>query len=75
MVQVSDGVTKGEEDCPWLVEMLAEKWDGDAEKFARLVLGRAAQEGNDDLSIMVTEITEAQLQVEENGVKADRASA
>ena len=75
LVQMSDGVTKGEEDCPWLVEMLAEKWDGDAEKFARMALGRAAQEGDDDLSIMVTEITHAKGQAEELGTKTDRTSA
>jgi stage II sporulation protein E len=75
LIQVSDGVTKGEEDCSWLAEMLSTKWDGDAEKFARLVLGRAAQEGNDDLSIMVTEITRAREQAEELGIKTDRASA
>jgi hypothetical protein len=72
---MSDGVTKGEEDCPWLARMLAERWDGDAEKFARLALGRAAQEGDDDLSIMVTEITRAREQAEELGIKTDRASA
>lgn len=75
LIQVSDGVTKGEEDCSWLAEMLSTKWDGDAETFARLVLGRAAQEGNDDLSIMVTEITRAREQAEELGIKTDRASA
>lgn len=61
LVQVSDGITKGEEDCPWLSEMLTEKWDGDREKFTRMVLNRATQEGEDDLSVLVTEIVHAPL--------------
>ena len=40
LVQVSDGITKGEEDCPWLAQMLEEKWDGDRERFTRMVLNR-----------------------------------
>lgn len=56
LVQVSDGVSGSGERCPWLEKMLAEKWDGEAEKFARLVLGRAATESKDDLSVAVTEL-------------------
>ncbi len=59
LVQVSDGVTKGEEDCPWLIQLLAEKWDGDRESFTRMVLNRATREGEDDLSVLVTEIKSA----------------
>ena len=59
LVQVSDGVTGGEEECLWLSEMLVNRWDGDAEKFARLVLGRAGEAGADDLSVLITEITKA----------------
>ena len=73
LVQVSDGITKGEEDCPWLMEMLTEKWDGDREKLTRMVLNRATQEGEDDLSVLVTEITRAPLPGE--GVGAESASA
>lgn len=56
LVQVSDGVSGSGERCPWLEKMLAERWDGEAEKFARLVLGRAANESRDDLSVAVTEL-------------------
>ncbi len=59
IVQVSDGVTGGEEDCPWLADMLVTRFDGDAERFASHVLARAGEEGRDDLSILVTEIAEA----------------
>ena len=56
LVQVSDGVTRGEEDCDWLLEMLRTEWDGNMESFCRRVLGRATQEGTDDLSVLVTRI-------------------
>lgn len=62
LVQVSDGVSGGEERCPWLEKMLCEKWDGEAEKFARLVLGRASADSKDDLSVAVTEVSAAYLQ-------------
>ena len=59
ILQVSDGVTGGDEDCPWLADMLQNRWDGEAEKFARLVLGHASENGGDDLSVMITEILDA----------------
>ncbi|MBR2011518.1 MAG: SpoIIE family protein phosphatase [Clostridia bacterium] len=61
VVQVSDGFTGGEEDCPWLAEIIATRYDGDSEAFARMALNRASGEGNDDLSIIVTEIGSAPL--------------
>jgi stage II sporulation protein E len=61
LVQVSDGVTGGEEECVWLADMLMTKWDGNAENFARLVLNHSQQEGGDDLSVIITEIAEAPL--------------
>jgi stage II sporulation protein E len=61
LVQGSDGVTHGEEECLWLSDMLITRWEGDAEKFARLVLNRAEEEGMDDLSVLITEIGEAPL--------------
>ena len=59
LVQVSDGVTGGEEECPWLSDLLVAKWDGDAESFARLVLNRAGERGRDDLSILITTVEQA----------------
>ena len=59
IVQISDGITHGEEDCPWLMQMLREKWDGDKENFVRMVLNRATQQGEDDLSVMVSVIESA----------------
>ncbi len=59
LVQISDGVSGGEEECPFLADMLMTKWDGDAERFARLLLNRADKEGRDDLSVLITEIESA----------------
>lgn len=65
ILQVSDGITQGEEDCPWLAELLRTRWDGDAEAFARTVLARAHGEGADDLSVMITQISTARSPAEE----------
>ena len=59
LVQVSDGFTGGEEDCPWLLEMLTTRYEGDADAFAREALNRASRGECDDLSIVVTEIKAA----------------
>ena len=59
LVQISDGVSGGEEECPFLADMLMTKWDGDAERFARLLLNRADEEGRDDLSVLITGIEKA----------------
>ncbi|MBR6728159.1 MAG: SpoIIE family protein phosphatase [Clostridia bacterium] len=65
LVQVSDGVTGGEEECAWLCEMLETRYDGDPEKLSRLILNRATERGQDDLSVIVTEIVAAPLPSEE----------
>lgn len=59
LLQVSDGVTGGEEDCPWLSDMLRLRFDGDLEKLARRVLGHAGKESSDDLSVLITEVRPA----------------
>lgn len=66
ILQVSDGFTGGEEDCPWLCEMLKTRYDGDAESFVRMALNRATKEESDDLSIIVTEVRRAPLPWEES---------
>lgn len=68
LVQISDGFTRGEEDCPWLAQMLATRYDGDAEEFARLALNHATKEGDDDLSIVITEIKAASAAEGTDGV-------
>ena len=59
LVQVSDGFTAGDDDCPWLSDMLERRYDGDAEGFARLAINRATGRNDDDLSVIITEITAA----------------
>ena len=63
---VSDGVTGGEEECAWLCEMMATRFDGDVEKLVRQILNRASENGQDDLSVMVTEIMAAPVPGEES---------
>lgn len=59
LVQVSDGITGGEEDCPWLSEMLLSRWEGEAEEFARMVINHASGAGADDLSVLITRVCDA----------------
>ena len=61
LVQVSDGVTGGEEDCPWLSQMLQTKWEGDAEEFSRMVINHASSAQSDDLSVLITRVSDAPL--------------
>jgi stage II sporulation protein E len=61
LVQVSDGITGGEEDCPWLSQMLQTRWEGDAEEFCRMVINHASSSQADDLSVMITRIGDAPL--------------
>ncbi len=61
LVQVSDGVTGGEEECPWLSEMLQTKWDGEAEAFARMVINHASIAHADDLSVLITRVSDAPM--------------
>ncbi len=61
LVQVSDGITGGEEECPWLSEMLQTKWDGEAEAFARMVINHASGADADDLSVLITRVSDAPI--------------
>ena len=70
LVQVSDGFTSGEEDCPWLTEMLERRYDGDPQAFARLAINRATGKNDDDLSVIITEVTSASTR---NGEKIKTA--
>ncbi len=65
LVQISDGFTGGEEECLWLADMLRNKWDGDAEAFARMALNRATKEHADDLSLIITTVTAAKAEGEQ----------
>lgn len=58
IVMVSDGVTQGKDECPWLFELLKKNVESEGlEHTADLILERAIREnGNDDISIVVVRI-------------------
>ena len=60
VVMVSDGVTQGREECPWLFDLLrAQGEDASVERIADLVVKYAKGEGaSDDLSVLVMRIGE-----------------
>ncbi len=70
LVQVSDGVTGGEEECLWLSEMLQTKWEGDAESFARMVINHATEKDADDLSVLITRVSDAPVPWETEAPRA-----
>ena len=57
IVMVSDGVTRGREECPWLFALLEESLREDClERTADRILERAALEGNDDASVILLRV-------------------
>ena len=59
IVMVSDGVTQGREECPWLFDLLRSQGENvSAERIADLVVKYAKNEGAaDDLSVLVIKIS------------------
>ena len=60
IVMVSDGVTQGREECPWLFDLLRSQGEGvSVDRIADLVVKYAKNEGaTDDLSVLVIKIGE-----------------
>ena len=60
IVMVSDGITQGKEECPWLFELLKKNIEGEgAQHTAELIAERArCENGNDDISVVVIKISE-----------------
>lgn len=58
IVMVSDGVTQGREECPWLFDLLrSQSEDVSVDRIADLVVKYAKNEGaSDDLSVLVIKI-------------------
>ena len=58
VVMVSDGITQGKEECPWLFDLLRSQGeDASVERIADLVVKYAKGEGaSDDLSVLVMRI-------------------
>ncbi len=59
IVMVSDGVTRGKEECPWLYDLLrGQSEESSAERLADLIVKYAKGEGaTDDLSAVVVKIS------------------
>ena len=58
IVMVSDGVTQGKDECPWLFELLKRCVQSEGiERTADMIVERARQEnGNDDISVTVIKV-------------------
>jgi serine/threonine protein phosphatase PrpC len=59
VVMVSDGVTGGEEECPWLFELLRQNVaSGEIERTADLIVKYAVGHGSaDDITVAITKIS------------------
>ena len=60
IVMISDGVTQGRDECPWLFELLKKNVDGEGiERTADMIVERAHREyGDDDISVIVIKVRE-----------------
>ena len=58
---VSDGVTDGEEECPWLFDILRQNIEqSGAERTAELIVKYAVAHGSrDDISVIVSRVGRA----------------
>lgn len=58
IVMVSDGVTGGKEECPWLFDLLKKSvGNEDTERIAELICQRAERENSaDDISVVIAKI-------------------
>lgn len=61
IIMVSDGVTQGKEECPWLYDLLRSHAEhSDVERLADLVVKYAKDEGStDDISVLVMRLEAA----------------
>ncbi len=57
VVMVSDGVTDGKEECPWLFDLLRSQSASEPERIAELIVKYAKSEGaTDDISVIVAKV-------------------
>ncbi|MBO5415469.1 MAG: SpoIIE family protein phosphatase [Clostridia bacterium] len=58
IVMVSDGVTQGKDECPWLFELLKRNVESEGiERTAEMIVERAVREsGDDDISVVMIKI-------------------
>ena len=62
IVMVSDGVTRGREECPWLFDLLRSQGENAApDRLADLIVKYAKNEGAcDDISVLIVKLQEAE---------------
>ena len=60
IIMVSDGVTQGREECPWLYDLLRRTLDAESiDRAVELIVERAVREsGADDISAVALKVTE-----------------
>lgn len=57
IVMVSDGVTQGKEECPWLFDLLRSRAEDTPERISDRIVRYAKNEGSgDDISVLVIQI-------------------
>ncbi len=57
VVMVSDGVTRGQDECPWLIDLLASPMPRDMDELRRDIVRRALSSGSeDDLSAIAIRV-------------------
>ena len=60
VIMMSDGVTCGEEDCLWLLELLSGEWEPSLDSVARRITAAARQRGSrDDATVVMVKIIKA----------------
>ncbi len=60
VVMVSDGITRGQDDCPWLIDLLSAPMPRSMDKLRRDIIRRALTAGSeDDLSAIAIRVDKA----------------
>ncbi len=64
VILLSDGIVEGEEDTPWLTELLTRGWEGNDEAMADTLLAaaRRAGAGRDDMTVALLTLEECNSQ-------------
>jgi hypothetical protein len=61
IVMVSDGVTHGNDECPWLIDLLSDPLPSSMDSLRLDILKRAITSGSpDDLSAIAVRVEDAQ---------------
>ncbi len=59
IIMVSDGVTSGDTECPWLLELLSNSWNDNFDIMVKTIAEKAVKLGStDDISVVIVGIEE-----------------